>query len=228
MDPIETRIEIVITVTGDLPPTELIRRFVYPEGPTEFNNSDPYNTELKKARYALTHDQHLALHFSRPGVRARMAAIGAVTVDGRAVCRLADFNDFRKFLFYQYMDRVHVEIKKMQEYAEDTLALRRADRAAQQRFALFVRSERENTRRERNILLRAEELAEKKRLLVCAARSFSAGEEVWNVMNSTSTNSTRPRARRGVPRQTGRVAGPLISRSPGHARLPPPPLLLLK
>lgn len=77
-----------------------------------FDLTDPYCNNVTYD-YVPMHDPHLAHHFAQKPARNRMKQLGFCTKDGRAVCSLKEFNQYRKYLYNQFMDRIHMEMKKL-------------------------------------------------------------------------------------------------------------------
>lgn len=77
-----------------------------------FDLTDPYCNNVSYD-YVPVHDPHLAHHFAQKAARNRMKVLGFCTKDGRAVCSLKEFNQYRKYLYNQFMDRIHQEMKKL-------------------------------------------------------------------------------------------------------------------
>lgn len=134
------------------------------EGPQpSFDLTDPYCRNVSY-EYIPEHDPHLANYFAQKAARTRMKDLGFVTKDGRAVCSLKDFNQYRKYLYNQFMDRIHVEIKKLDERARDDLTLKMVDRDVERRHLRFIKSERAREHLERAAQEHADEFAERKRM----------------------------------------------------------------
>lgn len=81
-----------------------------------FDLTDPYCNNVSYD-YVPMHDPHLANHFAQKPARNRMKQLGFCTKDGRAVCSLKEFNQYRKYLYNQFMDRIHMEMRKLVCYA---------------------------------------------------------------------------------------------------------------
>ncbi|XP_012549159.3 uncharacterized protein LOC114242855 [Bombyx mandarina] len=128
-----------------------------------FDLSDPYCNNVSYD-YVPMHDPHLAHHFAQKSARNRMKFLGFCTKDGRAVCSLREFNQYRKYLYNQFMDRIHVEIKKMDERARDDLTLKRVETDVARRLQIFTKAEKAREHLEKVAQEHADEWAEKKRL----------------------------------------------------------------
>lgn len=90
-----------------------VRRLGLGGGPRPtFDLADPYCYNVSYD-YVPEHDPHLAHHFAQKPARKRMKILGFCTKDGRAVCSLKEFNQYRKYLYNQFMDRIHMEMKKL-------------------------------------------------------------------------------------------------------------------
>ncbi|CAF4796752.1 unnamed protein product [Pieris macdunnoughi] len=134
------------------------------DGPTpSFDLTDPYCNNVSYD-YVPVHDPHLAHHFAQKPARNRMKHLGYCTKDGRAVCSLKDFNQYRKYLYNQFMDRIHLEMKKLDERAKDDLTLKRVEVDVARRLQVFTKAERAREHLERVAQEHADEWAEKKRL----------------------------------------------------------------
>ncbi|XP_041974840.1 uncharacterized protein LOC121730075 [Aricia agestis] len=128
-----------------------------------FDLSDPHGHSVS-TEYVPIHDPHLTHHFSRKPARNLMISLGNCTKDGRAICTLKEFNQYRKFLYNKFMDRIHMEIKKLDERARDDLVLRRVEADVARRKQVFIRRERAREHLEKVAQEHADEFAEKKRL----------------------------------------------------------------
>ncbi|XP_068626515.1 plectin-like [Battus philenor] len=128
-----------------------------------FDLTDPYCNNVSYD-YVPMHDPHLAHHFAQKPARCRMKQLGFCTKDGRAVCSLREFNQYRKYLYNQFMDRIHTEMKKLDERARDDLTLKRVEVDVARRLQAFTKEERAREHLERIAQEHAEEWAEKKRL----------------------------------------------------------------
>ncbi|CAK1540249.1 unnamed protein product [Leptosia nina] len=134
------------------------------DGPCpSFDLTDPYCNNVSYD-YVPVHDPHLAHHFAQKPARNRMKQLGYCTKDGRAVCSLKDFNQYRKYLYNQFMDRIHMEMKKLDERAKDDLTLKRVDVDVARRLQVFTKAERAREHMEKVAQEHADEWAEKKRL----------------------------------------------------------------
>ncbi|XP_013183921.2 plectin isoform X2 [Amyelois transitella] len=127
-----------------------------------FDLTDPYCHNVSYD-YVPMHDPHLAHHFAQKPARNRMKFLGFCTKDGRAVCSLKEFNQYRKYLYNQFMDRIHQEMKRLDERARDDLTLRRVEVDVARRLQVFIRAERTREHLERIAQEHADEWAEKKR-----------------------------------------------------------------
>ncbi|CAG9796384.1 unnamed protein product [Diatraea saccharalis] len=128
-----------------------------------FDLTDPYCNNVSYD-YVPMHDPHLAHHFAQKSVRNRMKELGFCTKDGRAVCSLKEFNQYRKYLYNQFMDRIHQEMKKLDERARDDLTLKRVEVDVARRLQIFTKAERAREHLEKAAQEHADEWAEKKRL----------------------------------------------------------------
>ncbi|CAH2102198.1 unnamed protein product [Euphydryas editha] len=143
---------------------EDVRRLGLGSGPRPtFDLADPYCYNVSYD-YVPEHDPHLAHHFAQKPARNRMKILGFCTKDGRAVCSLKEFNQYRKYLYNQFMDRIHMEMKKLDERARDDLTLKRVDVDVARRLQIFTKVERAREHLERVAQEHADEWAEKKRL----------------------------------------------------------------
>ncbi|XP_045449192.1 uncharacterized protein LOC123657714 [Melitaea cinxia] len=143
---------------------EDVRRLGLGGGPRPtFNLADPYCYNVSYD-YVPEHDPHLAHHFAQKPARKRMKILGFCTKDGRAVCSLKEFNQYRKYLYNQFMDRIHMEMKKLDERARDDLTLKRVDVDVARRQQIFTKVERAREHLEKVAKEHADEWAEKKRL----------------------------------------------------------------
>ncbi|XP_045498493.1 uncharacterized protein LOC123696393 [Colias croceus] len=134
------------------------------DGPRpSFDLTDPYCNNVSYD-YVPVHDPHLAHHFAQKPARNRMKQLGYCTKDGRAVCSLKDFNQYRKYLYNQFMDRIHMEMKKLDERARDDLTLKRVEVDVARRLQVFTKAERAREHLERVAQEHADEWAEKRRL----------------------------------------------------------------
>ncbi|KAM3967871.1 uncharacterized protein ACR2FA_011417 [Aphomia sociella] len=128
-----------------------------------FDLTDPYCNNVSYD-YVPMHDPHLAHHFAQKPAKNRMKILGFCTKDGRAVCSLKEFNQYRKYLYNQFMDRIHQEMKLLDEHARDDLTLKRVEVDVARRHQGFTRSERAREHLEKVAQEHADEWAEKKRL----------------------------------------------------------------
>ncbi|XP_013133172.1 PREDICTED: uncharacterized protein LOC106099247 [Papilio polytes] len=128
-----------------------------------FDLSDP-NCYTVSYDYVPMHDPHLAHHFAQKPARNRMKQLGFCTKDGRAVCSLKEFNQYRKYLYNRFMDRIHMEMKKLDERARDDLTLKRVEADVARRQQAFTKAERAREHLERIAQEHADEWAEKRRL----------------------------------------------------------------
>ncbi|KAL4718776.1 hypothetical protein ACJJTC_010006, partial [Scirpophaga incertulas] len=110
------------------------------------------------------HDPHLAPHFAQKSARNRMMCLGFCTQDGRAVCTLKEFNQYRKYLYNRFMDQIHQEMKKLDERARDDLTLKRVNVDVARRLQIFTKTEKAREHLEKVAKEHADEFAEKKRL----------------------------------------------------------------
>ncbi|XP_053620923.1 uncharacterized protein LOC128681213 [Plodia interpunctella] len=128
-----------------------------------FDLTDPYCHSVSYD-YVPMHDPHLAHHFAQKPARNRMKILGFCTKDGRAVCSLKEFNQYRKYLYNQFMDRIHQEMKRLDERARDDLTLRRVEVDVARRLQVFTKAEKAREHLERIAQEQADVWAEKKRL----------------------------------------------------------------
>ncbi|KAG7310438.1 hypothetical protein JYU34_003216 [Plutella xylostella] len=142
---------------------EDVRRIKIGGTKPSFNLSDPHCLNVSY-EYAPVHDPHLDPHFKQPHHRARMVTLGFVAKDGRAVCSLKEFNQYRKFLYSRYMDKIREELKALDERAQDELLLRRVERDLARRQLAFNRAERAREHKLEAAQARKDEWAEKKRI----------------------------------------------------------------
>ncbi|XP_023935718.2 uncharacterized protein LOC112044202 [Bicyclus anynana] len=134
------------------------------DGPSPtFDLTDPYCNNVSYD-YVPMHDPHLAHHFAQKPARNRMKHLGYVTKDGRAVCSLKEFNQYRKYLYNQFMDRIHVAMKNLDERARDDLTLKRVEVDVARRLQVFTKAERAREHMEKVAKENADEWAEKRRL----------------------------------------------------------------
>ncbi|XP_045781295.1 uncharacterized protein LOC123878213 [Maniola jurtina] len=131
--------------------------------PPTFDLTDPYCNNVSYDYVAL-HDPHLAHHFAQKHARNRMKLLGYCTKDGRAVCSLKEFNQYRKYLYNQFMDRIHMEMKKIDERARDDLTLKKVEVDVLRRLQVFIKAERAREHMEKVAKEHADEWAEKRRL----------------------------------------------------------------
>ncbi|XP_037298835.1 uncharacterized protein LOC115441483 isoform X2 [Manduca sexta] len=128
-----------------------------------FDLTDPYCNNVSYD-YVPMHDPHLAHHFAQKPARRRMKQLGYCTKEGRAVCSLKEFNQYRKYLYNQFMDRIHVEMRNLDERARDDLTLKRVEVDVARRLQVFTKAEKAREHLERVAQEHADEWAEKKRL----------------------------------------------------------------
>ncbi|XP_072940325.1 uncharacterized protein [Epargyreus clarus] len=128
-----------------------------------FDLTDPYCNNVSYD-YVPMHDPHLAHHFGQKPARNRMKVLGYCTKDGRAVCSLKEFNQYRKYLYNQFMDRIHQAMKKLDERARDDLTLKRVEVDVARRLQVFTKAEKAREHLERVAQEHADEWAEKRRL----------------------------------------------------------------
>ncbi|XP_049878675.1 uncharacterized protein LOC126375661 [Pectinophora gossypiella] len=138
-----------------------------------FDLSDPYCYNVSYD-YVPMHDPHLANHFSQKPARNRMKQLGFVTKDGRAVCSLKEFNQYRKYLYNQFMDRIHMEMRKLDERARDDLTLKKVEADVSRRLSMFTKAERAREHMEKCSQLHADEAAEKRRLIKLQEKKVQA------------------------------------------------------
>ncbi|XP_022822424.1 uncharacterized protein LOC111353547 isoform X1 [Spodoptera litura] len=127
-----------------------------------FDLTDPYCNNVTYD-YVPMHDPHLAHHFAQKPARNRMKQLGFCTKDGRAVCSLKEFNQYRKYLYNQFMDRIHMEMKKLDERAKDDLTLKRVETDVARRMQVFTKAEKAREHLAKVAQEHADEWAEKKR-----------------------------------------------------------------
>nr|XP_026486595.1 uncharacterized protein LOC113393765 [Vanessa tameamea] len=153
---------------------EDVRRLGLGSGPCPtFDLSDPYCFNVSYD-YVPEHDPHLAHHFAQKPARNRMKLLGYCTKDGRAVCTLKEFNQYRKYLYNQFMDRIHMVMKEMDERARDDLTLKRVNVDVARRLQIFTKAERAREHLEKVAQEHADEWAEKKRLAKEQERKIQA------------------------------------------------------
>ncbi|CAH2241115.1 jg13170 [Pararge aegeria aegeria] len=134
------------------------------DGPSPtFDLTDPYCNNVSYD-YVPMHDPHLAHHFAQKPARNRMKHLGYCTKDGRAVCSLKEFNQYRKYLYNQFMDRIHKAMKNLDERARDDLTLKKVEVDVSRRLQVFTKAERAREHMEKVAKENADEWAEKKRL----------------------------------------------------------------
>ncbi|GAB0206326.1 fibrous sheath-interacting protein 2-like [Grus japonensis] len=85
--------------------TKLGEKLYQPSG--YFNLGDPY-CRLLSTEYNSLHDPHLRAYHNRKDILQRLKREGYVTSDGKVVCTLKEFNQYR-----QYLTRVKLEAEKM-------------------------------------------------------------------------------------------------------------------
>ncbi|XP_063616276.1 uncharacterized protein LOC134789630 [Cydia splendana] len=128
-----------------------------------FDLTDPYCNNVSYD-YVPMHDPHLAYYFAQKAARNRMKQLGFCTVDNRAVCSLKDFNQYRKYLYNEFMDQIHQVMKVIDERARDDLTMKRVEKDVARRQEIFTKSERARQHLEKVATANAAEWAEKKRL----------------------------------------------------------------
>ncbi|XP_061709385.1 uncharacterized protein LOC133519359 [Cydia pomonella] len=128
-----------------------------------FDLTDPYCNNVSYD-YVPMHDPHLAYYFAQKAAKKRMKQLGFCAPDGRAVCSLKDFNQYRKYLYNQYMDQIHQVMKVIDERCRDDLTMKRVENDVARRLDIFNRSERAREHLEKVAKENAAEWAEKKRL----------------------------------------------------------------
>ncbi|CAG4977621.1 unnamed protein product [Parnassius apollo] len=182
-----------------------VRRLGLGSGPRRtFDLNDPYCYNVSYD-YVPMHDPHLAHHFSQKPAQRRMKQLGFCTKDGRAVCSLKEFNQYRKYLYNQFMDRIHMEMKKLDERARDDLTLRRVEADVSRRLQAFIKTERAREHLERVAQEHADEWAEKKRLAKEQERNIQARMRYLAEFNERKRRERAARAREKENRIKQRV-----------------------
>ncbi|KAF9789939.1 hypothetical protein SFRURICE_003348 [Spodoptera frugiperda] len=160
-----------------------------------FDLTDPYCNNVTYD-YVPMHDPHLAHHFAQKPARNRMKQLGFCTKDGRAVCSLKEFNQYRKYLYNQFMDRIHMEMKKLDERAKDDLTLKRVEADVARRLQVFTKAEKAREHLEKVSREHADEWAEKKRAYVRVHRPASYATHATDIslscIETHITTSTNP------------------------------------
>ncbi|XP_063824036.1 uncharacterized protein LOC135073786 [Ostrinia nubilalis] len=169
-----------------------------------FDLTDPYCNNVSYD-YVPEHDPHLAHHFAQKPARNRMKQLGYCTKDGRAVCSLREFNQYRKYLYNQFMDRIHQEMKKLDERARDDLTLKRVEVDVARRLQVFTKAERAREHLERVAQEHADEWAEKRRLAKEQERKIQARMRYLAEFNEKQRKERAARAREKQNRIKQRV-----------------------
>ncbi|KAL0850896.1 hypothetical protein ABMA28_006805 [Loxostege sticticalis] len=169
-----------------------------------FDLTDPYCNNVSYD-YVPVHDPHLAHHFAQKAARNRMKVLGFCTKDGRAVCSLKEFNQYRKYLYNQFMDRIHQEMKKLDERARDDLTLKRVEVDVARRLQVFTKAERAREHLEKVAQENADEWAEKKRLAKEQEKKIQARMRYLAEFNEKQRKERAARAREKQNRIKQRV-----------------------
>ena len=75
----------------------------------DFDCSCPADTKVTP-EYKSLHDPHLKSYYYTHGVRERLIRMGFITHDGKVLCNLKEFNDYRK-----HLKRVNLLLQKRRE-----------------------------------------------------------------------------------------------------------------
>ncbi|XP_050681872.1 uncharacterized protein LOC126977203 [Leptidea sinapis] len=169
-----------------------------------FDLTDPYCYNVSYD-YVPMHDPHLASHFAQKPARTRMKILGYCTKDNRAVCSLKEFNQYRKYLYNQFMDRIHTAIKRVDERARDDLTLKRVDNDVARRLMIFTKAERAREHLERIAQEHADEWEEKKRLAKEQEKKIQARMKYLAEFNEEQRKERAARAREKQNRIKQRV-----------------------
>ncbi|GAB0197181.1 hypothetical protein GRJ2_002183400 [Grus japonensis] len=89
-----------------------------------FDLGDPY-CRLTSTEYNSLHDPHLQAYYKRKDNLRRLKKEGYVTSDGKVVCTLKEFNEYR-----QYLTRLKLEAEKMARQEKADALLSRAQKTA--------------------------------------------------------------------------------------------------
>lgn len=74
----------------------------------DFDLNDPYlYSPLTSHYYEPLHDPHLKQHFKQPALRRRLVKNGFITREGRVLCTLKQFNEWR-----QYIRRIYIAMER--------------------------------------------------------------------------------------------------------------------
>ncbi|CAB3241065.1 unnamed protein product [Arctia plantaginis] len=166
-------------------------------GQPNFDLTDPYCNNVSYD-YVPMHDPHLAHHFAQKPARKRMQSLGFCTKDGRAVCSLKEFNQYRKYLYNQFMDKIHVTMFQLDERAKDDLTLKRVDMDVARRLQVFTKAERAREHLERIAKEHAEEFAAKKRAAKEQERKIAAR---MNYLAEYNEKQRKERAQKAAEKQ---------------------------
>ncbi|XP_063899719.1 uncharacterized protein LOC110372948 [Helicoverpa armigera] len=169
-----------------------------------FDLTDPYCNNVSYD-YVPMHDPHLAHHFSQKPARNRMKQLGFCTKDGRAVCSLKEFNQYRKYLYNQFMDRIHMEMKKLDERARDDLTLKRVENDVARRLQVFTKAEKAREHLEKVAQEHADEWASKKRAAKAQEKKIQARMKYLAEFNEKQRRERAQKAREKQNRIKQRV-----------------------
>ncbi|XP_026739034.1 uncharacterized protein LOC113501921 isoform X2 [Trichoplusia ni] len=169
-----------------------------------FDLTDPYCNNVSYD-YVPMHDPHLAHHFAQKPARNRMKQLGFCTKDGRAVCSLKEFNQYRKYLYNQFMDRIHMEMKKLDERARDDLTLKRVETDVARRLQVFTRAEKAREHLEKVAQEHADEWAEKRRAAKAREKKIQARIKYLQEFNEKQRKERATKAREKQNRIKQRV-----------------------
>ncbi|XP_066304427.1 serine-rich adhesin for platelets-like [Branchiostoma lanceolatum] len=132
----------------------------------DFDLTDPCGHQMS-TEYNLLHDPHLKPFYSFPGVKQRLVRNGFITQDGKVLCTLKEFNQYRQYLRKISLDYYNNERRRQLEDA--VLARERAEHKkkeskAQSESLQIIKSRREKAKETRQ-KLREQEEASKRRYM---------------------------------------------------------------
>ncbi|XP_078578748.1 uncharacterized protein LOC144863447 isoform X2 [Branchiostoma floridae x Branchiostoma japonicum] len=132
----------------------------------DFDLTDPCGHQMS-TEYNLLHDPHLKPFFSSPYVKHRLIKNGFITEDGKVLCTLKEFNQYRQYLRKISLD--HYRHERRRQLESSVLARERAEQKKKEEQAqsksLQIIKERRDKAKETRQKLKEEEEAAKRRYM---------------------------------------------------------------
>ncbi|XP_019626668.1 PREDICTED: microtubule-associated protein futsch-like [Branchiostoma belcheri] len=130
----------------------------------DFDLTDPCGHQMS-TEYSLLHDPHLKPFYSSPRVKHRLVKNGFITEDGKVLCTLKEFNQYRQYLRKISLDHYRNERRRQLEdavLARERAVLKKKEDKAQTESLQIIKSRRDKAKETRQKLAEQEEAARRR------------------------------------------------------------------